>query len=397
MKPFTGGGLWAQATSFWARFSAGQLPQVGGVVVAVVCIVAIRLGRRYAPRAPIALLTIIAAAGAAWLLEGSGVALRLVKDRAAVPSGWPPGALPSLDPGLWAQLALPAFAIVLLGTLELTVSARADGARPDMKREIQAQGWANVAGAFGSAFPASASLTRSALLRLGGARSRLAAAAAAALVVPILLFGGRAVGYIPQAALAGVLLITAASMIKGERLARIWHASRASRALLVVTFVSTLTLPLEVAILLGCGLAILIHLGVTGAPRLTWLREEGERFVPLGDRAAPKRIILEVSGTLYFAAVAAFFERLEAELPEGTETLVIDLTHAHELRFSALEGLEALDKALRARGAKLALAGVSPEFIRLLRRASSKLPFERRCPEPTASLRRALRELDKAD
>jgi SulP family sulfate permease len=61
-----------------------------------------------------------------------------------------------------------------------------------MRREILAQGWANLAGAFGASFPASASFTRSALLRLGGARTRLAAAAGALFTVPILLFAGRA-------------------------------------------------------------------------------------------------------------------------------------------------------------------------------------------------------------
>ena len=60
--------------------------------------------------------------------------------------------------------------------MELAVSARRDGARPDMRREIVAQGFANIFGAFASAFPASASLTRSALLKLGGASSRVAAA-----------------------------------------------------------------------------------------------------------------------------------------------------------------------------------------------------------------------------
>jgi MFS superfamily sulfate permease-like transporter len=89
---------------------------------------------------------------------------------------------------------VPACAIVLLGTLELAVTARAGGARPDMRREILAQGAANVAGAFAAALPASASLTRSALLRQGGARTRLGAASAAVFTVPIVLFGGASSG-----------------------------------------------------------------------------------------------------------------------------------------------------------------------------------------------------------
>ena len=388
MTPFTGGGLWSQANGFMKRFADQQWPTLPAVIVTVMTIVVIALGRRFAPRWPTALLMILATAAAASQFD---FGLMLVRDRAAVPSGWPPGALPSLEPALWVQFALPSLAIVLLGTLELTVSARADGGRPDMRREILAQGWANIAGAFASAFPASASLTRSALLRLGGAQTRLAAASAAAMMIPILLFGGRLVGFIPQAALAGVLLITAMNMINRGRLARIWSASRASRSLLLVTFVSTLTLPLEVAILVGCGLGLLIHLSVSADPRLNWLRPEGDALVPIGSEPTPTAVV-EVSGTLYYAAVPSFFERLEAEMPADIQTLVVDVTHAHQLRFSALEGFEQLRATLEARGVHFALAGVSPEFERVLRRARSRLTFVPAASTPTQSAKAALHD-----
>src|SRR5690606_32659256 len=65
--------------------------------------------------------------------------LPIVADRAAVPTGWPPGALPLWDLQLMKSFLGPAAAIALLGTMELAVSARRDGARPDMRREIVAQ------------------------------------------------------------------------------------------------------------------------------------------------------------------------------------------------------------------------------------------------------------------
>ena len=391
LQPFSGGGLWSQANTFLARFVEGQWPTVQGVSLTMGTIGAIAVGRKFAPRWPIALLAIVATSALAWATD---LGLLLVRDRAEVPSGWPPGALPSLDPGLWMQFALPSLAIVLLGTLELTVSARADGDRPDMRREIAAQGWANVAGAFTSAFPASASLTRSALLRLGGAQTRLAAAAAALFLVPILLYGGTLVGYIPQPALAGVLLITAAKMVNRFRLARIWSASRASRTLLFVTFISTLTLPLEIAILIGCGLGLGIHLAVSADPRLTWLRPENGALVPIIERDQPHgcgdEVVVEVSGTLYYAAVPAFFDRLEAELPKSAHKVIVDVTHAHQLRFSALEGFERLQAKLLVRGVRLVLAGVRPDFEAVLRRAGAQLTFTVASKTPTASAKAAL-------
>ena len=387
MQPFTGGGLWSQAATFSERFTEGEFPTLPAVAATTITIGAIAVGRRALPKWPIALMMILLGAALAGTVD---TGLLLVRDRAAVPSGWPPGALPSLNPALWMQFSLPTLAIVLLGTLELTVSARADGDRPDMRREILAQGWGNVAGAFMSTFPASASLTRSALLRLGGAQTRLAAASAALMVVPILLFAGTLVGFIPQPALAGVLLITAINMINRGRLLRIWAASRSSRALLLVTFVATLTLPLEVAILLGCGLGLLIHLAISAEPRLNWLHPVDGALAPLEAKDAPERVVVEVSGTLYYAAVPAFFARLEAEIPTSARVLVVDVTHAHQLRFSALESFERLRKTLHDHDITLALSGVSPDFAAVLRGAKSRLEFEPASPAPTASARAAL-------
>ena len=387
LTPFTGGGLWSQASGFTSRFSAGQWPSVAGTSVTIITIALIALGRRFARRWPIALFTIVAGAVFARFFD---VGLALVRDRAAIPSGWPPGALPSTDPALWMQFALPSLAIVLLGTLELTVSARAGGDRPDMRREILAQGWANVGGAFLSTFPASASLTRSALLRLGGAETRLAAASAALMLVPILLFGGQLVGYIPQSALAGVLLITAANMINRSRLARIWTISKSSRTLLLVTFIATLTLPLEVAILIGCGLGLIIHLSISADPKLNWLMPKDDMLTPIGPEDRPERVVVEVSGTLYYAAAPVFFERLERELPATAKTLVVDVTHAHQLRFAALEGFEQLSDALEARGMTFALSGVSKDFEQVLTRARSQLVFAAAAPAPTESAKLAL-------
>lgn len=391
-KPFRGGGLLSQVHGFAGRLAEGRLPSAVGIAFAVGTMAAILLGKRLKTRFPVALFAIVLGAALGFGLESAGVDLLLVEDRAKVPSGWPPGALPSWDPQLWLKMVVPALAIVLLGTLELTVSARAGGARPDMRREIAAQGWGNIAGAFGSGFPASASLTRSALLRLGGARTRLAAVSAALMVVPILFFAGSAVGYIPQASLAGVLLVTAAGMLDRKRLGRIWRVSRASRALMLVTLVGTLLLPLEMAILVGSGLALLIHLVGSSDPRVRWLEPDGQGIL-VEASADALGVVAEVSGTLYYAAVPALIERLDRERPRKAAFLVLDLSHAHQLRFAALEAFEELAERLREDGVELGLAGVDTRFARIIRKSECELSFEPEAATPGLSATRALRKL----
>jgi SulP family sulfate permease len=340
----------------------------------------------------------VAAAAAAWAFGlDAARGLPLVGDRAAVGVGWPPGALPSLDPALVHSLLVPASAIVLLGTLELTVTARAGGERPDMRREILAQGWANMVAAFASAFPASASLTRSALLRLGGGRTRLAAATAAVLTAPVLFAGGGFVSHIPQASLAGVLLFTAFRMIDRHAMGRLWRASYETRLLLMVTLVATLVLPLEWAILLGSGTGLLIHLARTSAPRLRLLKPGDGRLVPVAGGETPDTVVIEVSGDLHYAAVPPFVDEVERILPASAQAVVIDLSHAHQIRFSALRALERIEEELRRDGAALVLAGVDSDARGLIERSGSVLRVEPAEAEPGLSVRRALGDLQRPD
>jgi SulP family sulfate permease len=348
----------------------------------------VEIGRRWSPKIPFALFAVLAAAVGAWALRIDG--LPLVRDRHVMTNGWPPIALPHYDAALLQQLFIPAMAIVLLGTMELAVSARAGGERPDMKREIFAQGAANLAGAFTGTFPASASLGRSALLKASGGTTRLAAASAAIFSGIALMAGGDLAGWIPQASLAGVLFMIAFHMIDWSGMRRLWNASHETRILLVETFAATIFLPLQWAILLGTGTALVIHIANTSAPRLRVLRREGNALVPLESGDDAEIVVVEVSGNLHYAAVAPFVEEMEEIVPRSTRVLILDLSHAHEIRFAALRAMEDLAAEMKHDGGELWLAGVDADTARLLERSGSALPWIAETPTPGLSVRRCL-------
>jgi SulP family sulfate permease len=383
--------LWAELGALAAAFRAAHRPAGLACLVALASAAAIAIGRRGWPRAPVALLVVAGSGVLAWGLRLDGsMGLPVVGDRTSSASGWPPGAWPNLQSDTIIALLSPAAAIVLLGTLELAVTARAQHVRSDMRGEILAQGWANVAGAFVSAFPASASLTRSALLRIGNARTRLAAVAAALLTVPPLLFGSALISHLPDAALAGVLIVTAASMIAHPAVPQIWRASATSRALLVVTLAGTLILPLTWAVLIGTGLALLIHLARTSAPRVIALMPVDDQLVPFDASGGPPVLVLEVSGSLHYAAVERFVERIECALTPTVKVLVLDLSHAHELRFTGSQALERLAADLSRSGVHLRIAGVTPELRELLERVVSPIPLTSWDARPGFSAQRAI-------
>ena len=385
----------ARATSFFSQMGE-ILPHLSDVrwpaiVVTVTTIAILFVGMHRFSRVPIGLFVIIAAALMAWLLrlnQKSG--LPLVGDRGALPNTWPPLAIPDPSVGLMQSLFVPALAIVLLGTLELAVTARAGGQRPDMRREIFAQGWANTAGAFLGAMPASASLSRSALLTLSDARTRLAAATAAVASGAILIAGGSLAAFIPQASLAATLLVIAVRMIDWHGIRRLWNASRETRLLFVETFAATLFLPLSWAILLGTGTALVIHIANTSAPRLRVLRPEGDHLVPVGADDQPDVVVIEVSGNLHYAAVAPFVDEAEKIIPSSARAVVIDLSHAHEIRFAALRALEGLAEEMQHDGGVLWLAGVQPDTAALLERSGTTIPWVAEEPAPGRSVRKCI-------
>ena len=382
-----------EAAGLLAAVQAGAVPSVLAMAVTLASIAAVAAGRRYSPKLPVALAVVLGGAALAWAFGlDTADGLPLVGDRASVPAGWPPIALPILDPGVVAQLLVPALAMVLLGTLELIATIRVEDPRADLRREIAAQGAGNVAGALTGCFPASASLTRSVLLRMGQPHSRIAAVVAALLIVPVLLFGSGLIAHVPLACLSGILFVIAAAMVRRPTLVRLWNASATGRVLLGVTLVATLVLPLVWAVFVGAALGLVIHLARTGSPRVRALAFDDERLVPYeGDAQVA---VLEVSGTVHYAAVEPMLEEMDRALPPEARLVIVDLSHAHELRFTGLRALESWASGLERRGIRVRLAGVTPDVRDLLQGASTHLPYTMWDPEPGRSAWNSFRTAD---
>ena len=93
-------------------------------------------------------------------LEGHGVAIV-----GAIPSGLPTPTLPPLDPGLWAQIALPAALISIVGYVETISVAQTLAAkrrqRIDPDQELVALGASNLGSAVSGGFPVTGGFARS--------------------------------------------------------------------------------------------------------------------------------------------------------------------------------------------------------------------------------------------
>jgi SulP family sulfate permease len=343
--------------SVWAQ--RGDVQGAALVVSAATLVVAVVL-RRLRPRWPALLIALVA---------GSVLALALppqpsVLAQGAVPRAWPPLSWPGLDLDGWRTLAGPALAltIVALGqsiAIAKVLAARS-GQRVDANRELLGQGLSNIAGAFFSCYVSCGSLNRSLPNLEVGARTPLASVLSALWLLALLAFAGGWLASVPLAAVSALLLMVAAALIDHRQWRQLARLSREETAIAGVTFVATLLLRLDIAILAGTALAIVAYLYRTSRPAMRTMgfdrRDEPRKFVVLDDAPAgalpecPQLKLLRMEGSVYFGATTHVSEHLHA-LRQVSAPPKHLLVMAKSMNFIDLAGAELWRSELAARHA----------------------------------------------
>jgi len=253
-----GGSVLAHLQELWARRTELQWQ---ALACGVATIAAIRLWQPLGRWVPAMLVGVVAGALAAAALQAIWPPAVPLKSIPPLPGALPPLSAPDLSLDTVRLLFSATLVMTLLGLTEAVAIARAIAARDrepfDGSREFVGQGLANLAGSFFSAFPTSGSFNRSGVNVVSGARTPLAAASAAGFLVLLVLLFGPFARYLPFAVIAGLLFMVAWGLVDRGEIARIWREEPVERVPLVVTFVATVSLSLEWAILLGLLTALL--------------------------------------------------------------------------------------------------------------------------------------------
>ncbi len=204
-------------------------------------------------------VAVIATSAFAALLGWSSVAT--LDDLGVVLEGLPSLTMPSA--ALVPQLLLPAASLAFVGLVQgAGISARygkADGQRADASRDFVGQGVANAACAVTGGMPVGGSASASAINLAAGARTRLAPMIAALVMAVVVVLFGPAVGYLAMPALAGLLILVGVRTIKPDDIVSVWKAGQVQRVVLVVTFVLTMLVPLQYAVVVGVGVSVVLH------------------------------------------------------------------------------------------------------------------------------------------
>jgi SulP family sulfate permease len=217
--------------------------------------------KNWRPAWPGMLIAVIAASLAATLLR---LPVATIASRfGELPHGLPRPALPTMSGPLILALLPAALSFTLLGGVESLLSAKvADsmtGRKHRANMELVAQGIANIGSALFGGICVTGTIARTATNVRAGAKSPLAGMMHALFVLVFLVVAAPLAGFVPLAALSGMLVVVCWNMAEKAEFTRLLRRP-AGASVLLVTFGVTLLRDLTSGIIAGCVLAILLAL-----------------------------------------------------------------------------------------------------------------------------------------
>ena len=373
-----------------------QLPYASPAALVVAGItLAVALGlRRVRRNWPYMLIGLAVATALAWAWSrwtaGSATpssALRLV---GTIATPWPRFEVPRIS---WAQasdLVGLAFALTIVALGQAIAIARAvaqrSGQRIDANREFRGQGLSNIIGGFFSSYVSCGSMNRSMPNLEAGARTPLASVFSALLLLALVAVSAPVLAQIPMAALAGLLVLVALALLDLKRWRQLVALSRTDFSVALATLVATVTIRLEVAILLGMLLSLMSFLYRTSRPAMRSMgfdsRGLDRQFVVIDTPddpdepphptlpECPQLKLLRMEGEVYFGAtqhVADILHALRSQ-PNPQKHLLVMAKSMNFIDLAGAELWEAELAARRAMGGNLYFHRPRPEVISMWRK-----------------------------
>jgi len=301
--------------------------------------------------------------------------VELVEDVAEIPRGLPNLVLPPLSAIL--GLIVPAMSLAFVGLVQgAGVSQNyinPDGKYPDTSQDFVGQGAANVVAGIFQGMPVGGSVSATAIVVNAGARSRMANIFAGITMAVVLLVFSGLVGKLALASLAGLLIVIGFRTIRIDDAELVWNTGQVQQVVMGITFVATLLIPLQYAVLVGVAISVLLfviqqsnqikvkQLVMTDSG---WPSEQE----PPAVLASNEVVMLMPYGSLFFASAGAFEEQLP-DLTEQTKNSVVVLVLAlhSDLGSTMLEVIERYNKDLKKHRSKLILSGVDKAVMTQLR------------------------------
>lgn len=264
-----------------------------------------------------------------------------------------------------------AFAVAMLGAIESLLSAVvADGmarTRHDPDAELLAQGVGNMVGPFFGGIPATGAIARTATNVRSGGRSPLASVIHSGVVLLAVLALAPALGYLPMAALAALLVQMAWNMAEARHFLHVVRvAPKSDVATLLACFSLTVLFDMVIGVSVGMVLAAMLFMRRMADVTQSRLAEHGSTGalsqVPRGV------LVYDISGALFFGAAQKAMSML-GQVDHRTRAVVLRMEEVHAMDVTGLVALESAVTTLKEQRCLAVLCGLRIQPRNLLVRA----------------------------
>lgn len=335
--------------------------------------------------------------------------IQTIGDLYELPSGIPTPQIPEIQltegqsfMKVIQNLFPAAFTIAMLGAIESLLSAMvADGVisdRHNSNTELIGQGIANVVVPFFGGIPATGAIARTMTNINNGGRTPIAGVIHAVVLLLVLLFFGKFVGYIPMPCLAGVLVMVAYNMSGWKTFVSLWKSPKSDFSVLMTTFLLTVIFDLTIAIEIGLLLAVVLfirrssetseihvfHHEIDPGENLDIALHEEKLHIPDGVE------VYEIDGP-YFFGVANKFDEVMQDVAETPKVRIIRMRKVPFIDSTGLHNLENLCQQSQKAGITIILSGVRKNVEHTLLKAKMDILIgkENICPNINVALEKA--------
>jgi len=209
-----------------------------------------------------------------------------------------------------------------------------------------------------------------------GGRSQIAQLATAGVVLLVLLFMTRPLGFLPNAVLAAIVFMIGVKLIDVRGMRELWRLQREEFLIAAAAAATVVVFSVMDGIAVAVVLSLIDQVRHTYRPRTRVLvRDDSgnwKAIPPAPDRfAAPGILVYRFEANLFYANAGMFMEEilgLVSQCPEHLRGLVLDASGINEVDYSAAKMLLQLREELAKRHVAYAVVAPIGDLVARLRR-----------------------------
>ncbi|WRX12198.1 STAS domain - like 3 [Theobroma cacao] len=242
-------------------------------------------------------------------------------------------------------------------------------------------GVANIFGSFFSAYPTTGSFSRSAVNHESGAKSGLSGIVTGIIMGCALLFLTPLFEYIPQCALAAIVISAVISLVDYEEAIFLWRVDKKDFLLWTITSTTTLFLGIEIGVLVGVGVSLAFVIHESANPHIAVLGRLPGTTVYRNIQQYPEAytyngiVIVRIDAPIYFANISYIKDRLreyevvvDKSTRRGPEVeriyfVILEMAPVTYIDSSAVQALKDLHHEYKSRDIQIAISNPNREVL----------------------------------